>query len=247
MGRAVSVEGGYRLHGSWDWVSGIDHAEWLLVAGEVMKIHASSHTPETTSGVRQQRIFLVPRQEVTIRDTWFATGLRGSGSKSVVIEEYVVPENLSVSLFDVLYTQAPGSTLNPGALYQIPLMMGLPVALVASLLGATEGASAFWRQMRQQQRSYAVSSALSQQTSCTVQDALLAETEVQLDCAMLLFERCLAQLVQKRRSMEYSQEVRLRTQRDYSYIATLCRSIVERLYNASSARVQYESHPLQQY
>ena len=36
--------------------------------------------------------FLVPMAEVTIVDTWFVSGLRGTGSKDLVIEDVFVPE-----------------------------------------------------------------------------------------------------------------------------------------------------------
>jgi hypothetical protein len=62
----TAVTGGYRLSGQWDFASGCDAATWMLIVG---------------AGPPGVLACLVPRAEFTIQDTWFVSGLRGTGSQ----------------------------------------------------------------------------------------------------------------------------------------------------------------------
>jgi len=55
------------------------------------------------------RWFLVPRRDYTIADDWFTLGMRGSGSKSIVVDEAFVPAHRTViarELFDEMVAHA---------------------------------------------------------------------------------------------------------------------------------------------
>src|SRR5271156_1946531 len=75
-GRASKLDGGYRLQGRWPFSSGIDHCSWLMVGGQVAQ--AAGEPPEL-------RMFLVPPGGYAVIDTWHVAGLRGTGSRDVVI------------------------------------------------------------------------------------------------------------------------------------------------------------------
>src|SRR5258708_4641792 len=74
-GRARKVEGGYRLHGSWPFSSGVASCEWNMLASVVS-------SEDEADGI-EDRIFLVHKNDFRILDTWNAAGLRGSGSNDV--------------------------------------------------------------------------------------------------------------------------------------------------------------------
>ena len=76
-GQAVAVSGGYRVTGRWAFASASQQATWL-VGGCV-----------TGSG---PRFMVMPRDEVTIHDTWDAVGLCGTGSHDMSAEDVFVPE-----------------------------------------------------------------------------------------------------------------------------------------------------------
>lgn len=73
-GRARAVEGGYVLSGRWPFSSGIDPSHWNLVGGIVR---------DERGRPQEHRVFLVEAKDYRIIDTWFVTGLRGTGSKDV--------------------------------------------------------------------------------------------------------------------------------------------------------------------
>ncbi|MFE9443012.1 acyl-CoA dehydrogenase family protein [Streptomyces sp. NPDC006602] len=90
-GSASRVPGGWLLQGEWDLASGVDHAHWVLLAA-----------PETGEQGWPVRVFAVPARLVTVRDTWNATGLRATGSNTIVLGATVVPDGRTVPLAALL-------------------------------------------------------------------------------------------------------------------------------------------------
>ena len=92
VGRAVPDAGGFVLSGRWDIVSAIDAADWVTLFGFVMDGDGPRPTP---SGAPDLRAFFLPRGEYAILDTWHTTGMRGTGSNTVVVDGAFVPEALT--------------------------------------------------------------------------------------------------------------------------------------------------------
>ncbi|WP_132430869.1 acyl-CoA dehydrogenase family protein [Pseudonocardia endophytica] len=77
-GRAVPVEGGFLLSGSWQFASGLLHATHL-------------HTAALVEGSGEVRVFTLPKQKATIVDDWDVMGLRATGSVDYHCDEVFVP------------------------------------------------------------------------------------------------------------------------------------------------------------
>lgn len=84
-GRAVRVDGGYLVTGTWRLASGIHNATW---------IHATAHVGGDPSRVLP---LALPRADVTLLDTWHVVGLAGSGSDDFSLTNYFLPESLTGS------------------------------------------------------------------------------------------------------------------------------------------------------
>lgn len=84
FGKAVPVEGGYRVSGRWPYASGCRHADWF-VAG-CMAPALDTDDPPVRLGV------FAPAGDCEIIDTWDTGGLRGTGSHDFQIMEVLVPE-----------------------------------------------------------------------------------------------------------------------------------------------------------
>jgi alkylation response protein AidB-like acyl-CoA dehydrogenase len=91
-GRAEIVPGGYRLTGRWQFGSGITHSDWVVSGAMLYRDGA----PYPGDGAHHSRLFLVPRAQVEVIDTWHTTGLAGSGSCDYAIEDVLVPEGRSI-------------------------------------------------------------------------------------------------------------------------------------------------------
>ncbi|MEU2271201.1 oxidoreductase [Streptomyces olindensis] len=128
QGEATAVDGGWRLDGAWRPASGVDHADWVLLA-------AWTHG---TQG-REHRVLAVPRSQVTVVDTWHTSGLRGTGSNTVRCAGVVVPRHRTFTL-DVLLRPQPGAA----RCHTVPYPMVAALMFAAPLLGVARGALRAW-------------------------------------------------------------------------------------------------------
>lgn len=86
---AVEVDGGYRVTGKWGWASGCLHAQWAEVGIPV---------PDAHGEVVDQGLALIPMSDLTIEDTWYVAGMRGTGSNTLVAKDVFVPQHRIISL-----------------------------------------------------------------------------------------------------------------------------------------------------
>jgi len=129
-GRARKVQDGYVLSGRWPFSSGVDPSEWNMLAGLA---RLDENLPP------EQRIFMVPRAQYKVIDTWFAGGLRGTGSNDVEVSEVFVPEHMTLAVADTKGGPTPGSAANPAPLFQLPVFALFPYMLSGVALGIAEG------------------------------------------------------------------------------------------------------------
>jgi alkylation response protein AidB-like acyl-CoA dehydrogenase len=102
-GRAEKVDGGYRITGRWPFASGCQNAQWIVghcVVFEGGEHTMSSHGPMT-------KFVILPAEHWRIEETWQASGLTGSGSHHVILDDVEAPE---ASAFDPLH----GASCVPG-------------------------------------------------------------------------------------------------------------------------------------
>lgn len=91
-GRAWAVDGGFRVKGRWNFASGIQNARWLYCTCIMMDDETPVLTP---AGTPLLRAVWVPRESVTIVDTWQVMGMRGTGSQDFTVDDVFVPERRS--------------------------------------------------------------------------------------------------------------------------------------------------------
>ena len=118
-GAATPVAGGYRVSGRWPFASGITHCEWVWAGCLVMENGQPRMTPHGPEIVH----VCIPVRDVTIHDTWFVSGLCGTGSHDFSAQDVFVPERRVFDLID------PGKHRDE-ALYQMP-SLSLYVAQLA--------------------------------------------------------------------------------------------------------------------
>ncbi len=231
-GKVTSTEDGYLISGSWPWVSGIDHSEWSLLSGMMPSPDGPAYEPY---------MFLIPRQDYEIEDTWFVAGLKASGSKTAVVQNAFVPKHRVVRLADLSEGNSPGGTVNSHVMYRHPLMALFPSALTTPILGATIGAYELWRENN---RTRATRITGIQLSTFSHQQIRIAETEAEITSAQSFLRRALDNI----RSTELlTLEQRIQNHRDYAYMTQLCLRAIERIYLTSGGTANYESNPLQRF
>ena len=110
--RAVAVDGGYRVTGTWSFASGCRHATWL--GGHCPIVTADGAPRRRADGRREERTMLFPAASAEVVDVWHVSGLRGTGSDAFTVTDLYVPHAYSVSRDD------PAERRHPGPLYCFP-------------------------------------------------------------------------------------------------------------------------------
>jgi 3-hydroxy-9,10-secoandrosta-1,3,5(10)-triene-9,17-dione monooxygenase len=91
------------------------------------------------------RSFLLLPGEYRIDDNWHVSGLRGTGSKDIVVNGAFVPEYRTQSHIPyALGERLPGQELNDGVLYRLPWSVVFNSAIAASALGSAKGFIETW-------------------------------------------------------------------------------------------------------
>jgi 3-hydroxy-9,10-secoandrosta-1,3,5(10)-triene-9,17-dione monooxygenase len=128
-GDCATVPGGFRLAGKWSFASGCDHAHWLLLGAFV------------DGDPAQERVFLVPMRAATVVDDWNVLGLAGTGSKTVMLRDVVVPAAHSLTPREMKAGTAPGAALHQGyPLYGAPRSLFSTFSLSSVPVGLAERA-----------------------------------------------------------------------------------------------------------
>jgi 3-hydroxy-9,10-secoandrosta-1,3,5(10)-triene-9,17-dione monooxygenase len=131
VGKVTRVDGGYRLSGKWGFSSGSDHCQWAFLG---------AHAPKDDGQPQDMFTLLVPRSDYELVDDWFVSGLKGTGSKSVVVDDAFVPEHRIHRMSDAFRLQSPGNELNGSPLYRIPFGQLFTRTVATPAVGMLQGA-----------------------------------------------------------------------------------------------------------
>jgi alkylation response protein AidB-like acyl-CoA dehydrogenase len=131
VGTALEEDGGFRISGKWFFASGAHHATWF------MGLCASKNPDGTDSPIF---CCYLPREKVTIHDTWHVSGLRGTGSCEFEASDVFVPNEHTHDLVRPKATQ-------PGVLYQLPGISAFGWTVAVVPLGIARGAIDTFKEM----------------------------------------------------------------------------------------------------
>jgi alkylation response protein AidB-like acyl-CoA dehydrogenase len=220
------VDGGYRISGKAGFASGVSGASWVIVGG---LLHGDS-PPQWTW-------FLVSSDQYTVEETWFTSGMRGTGSNTVVTDDIFVPTERALAQTGLANATAPGCTMHSAAIYRAPWAMYAPLTFVTPMLG---GAQAAYQHF--------VDGTIGRHVETGQSVADLAHVQVKvgrvaalLDCAEGLMRR-IAEAIDAGAITEAEQA---RAVRDYSFAAELCLQAIDQLLALSGAAGFVATNPIQ--
>ncbi|MFD4528601.1 acyl-CoA dehydrogenase family protein [Streptomyces sp. NPDC058470] len=129
-GEARRLPSGWLLSGEWENVSGVEFAHWLLLAA----MEPGADGPRC-------RLFAVPRDGISVRDTWHSTGLRGTGSHTAVMEPAFVPDHRTFLMADLV-----SGVAGPGRArcHTVPAHLAGGLLFCAPAVGAARRALGEW-------------------------------------------------------------------------------------------------------
>jgi 3-hydroxy-9,10-secoandrosta-1,3,5(10)-triene-9,17-dione monooxygenase len=225
----VPTSEGFLLTGTWPQTSGVDHVQWMALCANV-----------TRAGREETFFCLAPKADLRIVDTWRASGLRGSGSHTVVAERAFVPSHRVIALKDFMDGTCPGGRA-PGAgpLYRLPASGGYMPILAGPIVGAARGAVDACAEASKRVRGGPGSLGSPQKVT-------LAEAAAEIDSVTSLlhwhFQDAMA-TVAAGATMTLAQ--RARGRRDGAHAAKVCNRALTRLLDFAPAPVLYDSSPVQ--
>lgn len=139
-GKAIPVDGGYRVSGEFRYASGVPHANWFMAGAMVLANDLPAAAPT-------QIAFLVPRSQFEVLNDWgrgSVLGLEATGSNTVIMKDVFVPtrmtEKFDWSTRDLGDEGTPGYRLHGNPLYLGRIMTYFGCELSAPIVGAALGA-----------------------------------------------------------------------------------------------------------
>ena len=132
-GLAVPVDGGWRVSGKWPWASGSMHAQWVACG-----IHMANERGEMTN----LGLSLMPISDVTVEDTWFMAGMKGTGSNTILATDAFVPEHRFLPYPPAFQGQYRTEHVDE-PVYRVALVPVTVLILAGSQLGAASAALEF--------------------------------------------------------------------------------------------------------
>ncbi|MBR0774451.1 acyl-CoA dehydrogenase family protein [Bradyrhizobium diazoefficiens] len=234
-GRARKVDGGYRLRGSWPFSSGVASCAWNMLASVVS-------SDDEADGI-EYRIFLLPRADYKILDTWNVAGLRGTGSSDVEVRDAFIADHMTVAVGDLAGGPTPGSKVNPNPLYALPVFSLFPYVLSGVALGNAQACLDDYTEVARHRISTYNRAKLSDFQSTQIK---IAEASAKIDAARLIMRSaCIDAMADARRDHVPGMATKTRYRRDGAFSVNLCTDAVSMLFSASGARGLFTTGVLQ--
>ena len=129
-GRAVAVPGGYQVSGRFRFASGSGHAT-VLIAGCL--VYEGDEPSRDDRGRLRMRSALLRPADVTFLDTWYTTGLWGTGSNDYEVDDVFVAEEDSWDPGAAMHRTEPLYRYPP--LFLVP-HCGVPLGIARTAIDA---------------------------------------------------------------------------------------------------------------
>ncbi|MGW5575098.1 acyl-CoA dehydrogenase family protein [Nocardia thailandica] len=136
-GIARPVEGGYIFNGRWQFSSGTDHCDWIFLGAMLGDTEGNMALPPTMLHM------ILPRADYTIvEDSWNVVGLKGTGSKDIIVKDAFVPSYRVMNGDHVIDGTAQREYGATETLYKMPWSTMFPLGISSAVIGIAEGALA---------------------------------------------------------------------------------------------------------
>lgn len=234
FGRTEEVDGGVMFSGEMGWSSGCDHAEWAIVG----------FRRKNAEGTQDYCFAVLPRNDYAIRDDWYAVGMRGSGSKTLIIENAFVPEHRIQKAKDMMEGKSGGFGLYPDSkIFYSPYRPYFASGFSTVSLGVAERMlDVFREKTRTRVRAY-TGAAVGAATPALMR---LAESTHQVAAARAFLEKTWQEHAEHSERQEYpSRETLAFWRTNQGYATKMCIQAVDRLMEAAGGGAWFETNELQ--
>ena len=232
-GKAVPVEGGFRLTGHWAFGSGIMHSNWTVGTSVILKDGQPRRSP---TGALDTRVMFFPSATVDVIDTWDVGGMRGTGSHDYRVSNLFVPVDYAIEGTEPVL-QSP--------LYTISRHTAYPVAIASVPLGIARAALETFRALAER-RTPQIGTTLLRDKLTT--QAVVGRAEASLRAARaFLFEACEDAWTAASDGVEPTIDQRALVRLACAQVATSAKEVVQTLYETAGGAAVYEANLLQRH
>ncbi len=218
------IDGGFVVKGTWRYSSGIDFVSW----NNLQLFLKPEHGPPVN-------VFaMIHNAEYEVIDDWDMTGLRGTGSRSLRIEEAFIPEYRVHRIRDDQAFETPGSKINPGTIYRLPFWGIGGRAFSSPAIGYARGVMDLVVADLRDRVAARGGVKLADQPTVQVR---IAEAGAEIDAAWaLLLRDCAEATAMTEAGRMADLETRMRWRRNNAYAVQLCLRATDRLYPLAGMR-----------
>jgi alkylation response protein AidB-like acyl-CoA dehydrogenase len=231
-GKAVAIDDGFRVDGQWQWGSGTQNADWILAGCQIIR----DGKPELLrNGTPRSRMMLLPAEQIEFLDTWYVSGLAGTGSTDFAIRDVFVPESHAVGM------GVDGPLARP--LYAFPQFGLLGMGIAAVALGLARAAISELTEIAGGKTPSGSARPLAARPAT---QAEVSRAEATLRSARAFYYEAIETAWHAARTTghidtEHRRDIRLAT----TFATHACAETVDRMYNLGGGTSVYRRSPLQ--
>ena len=239
VGKAVPVEGGYRLSGRFMFSSGAPGADWNF---------CSAMLPIGPEGKPVPAFTLVPKSDYKIDwDSWRTIGMGGTGSYDVLVEDAFVPAHRVLTFPDAVGSAGPGAQSLDNPIYRISLLTCVPFSLATPAVAAAAGAlEAFIGENRVRDTHGAVVLGGKKVAEFQTIQRRVGEAAARIDACNLVADRDVREAEAEAAAIgKTSLDTRMRNRRSQAFLAHEAQTAMNLVFDAVGGRCLQSDHPIQ--
>jgi 3-hydroxy-9,10-secoandrosta-1,3,5(10)-triene-9,17-dione monooxygenase len=226
------ADGGFVLNGRWPVNTGCHGANWTYL-----------HAVRQDGGEGVLTGLFVQSSELAILDDWYASGMAGTGSNTVVAEGVFVPSHRTLPAADLTEGRYPERHNSSNPYFAYPLAAVLAGNAAGMPVGTARGAlEAFLERLPGRAMTYTT---YPSQAAAPVTHAKVGEAALKIESADAHMRRMCGLL--DRRPGPLTLEERVGIRAHCGYATGLAREAVDTLFSASGASSIQSSVPIQRY
>lgn len=238
--KAKLVDGGIVVSGRGRWASGCDHAEWALIG---IKVPDTSDSQYPERRYRDYQ-FVVHRSEYTIDDTWYSTGMRGSGSKDLVFDKVFVPFSRMERLDALTLGYAHGAGTVDSWIARVPYALLFATFLPAIGLACADGmVDEYTKRQKVRKNAYTGAQGILNPAGYM----RLAESKHELDSLSVYYRHLLDEMQSFGERGERLTEDKFFEMMKFPFIATRATHVIDRLFEGAGSSAIADFNSMQRY
>jgi len=229
-GTATPADGGYVVRGRWEWATGVEHADWVIL-----------HAVVARQDALETRFVVLPRGDVEVDDVWHTSGMRATGSNVIRVADTFVPAYRTVSAEQMM---RPSSDPAAGdAMAPYPVVPVLALMAAAPAVGAAESCvELFRRRLSERVLAYTLGTKQADEPASRVR---LATALAEVRAARSVWDDALAKLAGTAADGEPTVSDRMDARLAAASTVRLARQAISTVCEGSGASVYATTSPLQ--